>query len=54
MIGINNGTIKQYKFRIVPHEIMKYEYPQSYYKFRNERVAKAFFSECLGSELILK
>jgi hypothetical protein len=43
-------TIKRFKFRIKPHEVMKEEYPQSYYKFRNEKVAKAFFYESCGNQ----
>jgi hypothetical protein len=45
------GAIKKFKFRIAPHEIMREEYPNKYYKFRSERVAKAFFTESLGHEV---
>jgi len=46
------GEIKRFKFRIAPHEIMKEEYPEPYYKFRDERVAIAFFQETLGHEVL--
>lgn len=47
------GTIKKFKFRIAPHPALKEEYPASYYKFRNEKVATAFFQESLGHEVIV-
>ncbi len=43
-------TIKRFRFRIKPHPIMKSEYPDLYYKFRNEKVANAFFLDSGGSE----
>lgn len=43
-------TIKKFKFRIRPHEVMKAEYPDLYYKFYSEKVAKAFFLESCGNE----
>jgi len=43
-------TIKKFRFRIKPHEIMKSEYPYLYYKFRNEKIANAFFLESCGNE----
>jgi len=46
------ASIKKFKFRIAPHEIMKSEYPELYYKFRNEKVATAFFQETLGHEIL--
>ena len=46
-------TVKRFRFRIKPHEVMKAEYPDLYYKFKNEKVAKAFFYESCGNEHIL-
>ena len=46
---IMSGT--QFKYRIKPHEALKNEYPQSYYKFKNPKVATAFFIETLGREV---
>lgn len=45
------GAIKKFKFRIAPHPALKEEYPNTYYKFRNKRVATAFFIESLGHEV---
>jgi len=45
------GAIKKFKFRIAPHPVMKEEYPQPYYKFRNGKVASAFFNESMGHEV---
>jgi hypothetical protein len=36
----------------MPHKIMRDEYPQEYYKFHNLKVAKAFFQDSLGREVI--
>jgi hypothetical protein len=41
---------RSYKYRITPHQVLQSEYPGSYYKFRNLKVAKAFFLETLGRE----
>jgi hypothetical protein len=46
---IMSGT--QFKYRIKPHEALKNEYPQPYYKFKDPRVATAFFLETLGQEI---
>ena len=43
-------TVKKFRFRIKPHEIMKEEYPSLYYKFRNKKVANAFFLDSGGKE----
>jgi hypothetical protein len=48
------GAIKKFKFRIAPHPVLKEEYPERYYKFRNEKVAKAFWLESLGNEIKVK
>ena len=44
------ATVKKFTYRIKPHKIMSEEYPSSYYKFRNEKVASAFFKESCGNE----
>lgn len=47
-----NVSGKRFLYRIAPHEVLKAEYPSGYYKFRNSRVAEAFWSYSLGSELL--
>ena len=42
---------KRFQFRVKPHEVMKEEYSQDYYKFHNEKVAKAFCMEAFGHEV---
>jgi len=45
---------KRFRYRIKPHQLLQEcgEYPQEYYKFRNEKVAKAFWLDSMGTELI--
>ena len=54
MITKVKAEIKQFKYRIAPHEIMKDEYPDKYYKFRSHKVAYAFFMETLGHQIEVK
>jgi hypothetical protein len=51
MITKVKTKIIRFRFRIAPHEIMKSEYPDRYYKFRNEKVAKAFAIDSCGNEV---
>ncbi len=51
MITKVKTKIIRFRFRIAPHPVMKKEYPQLYYKFRNGKVASAFFNESMGHEV---
>ena len=42
---------RPYPYRVAPHKVMKSEYPQPYYKFRNYRVAFGFWLESMGNEI---
>jgi len=45
------ACVKSFRFRVVPNDVMKEEYPSRYYKFRNEQIAKAFAIDSCGNEL---
>lgn len=51
MITKVKGQVKRFKFRVVPNPVMKSEYPERYYKFMNEQVAKAFAIDTCGIEV---
>lgn len=54
MITKVKGQVKRFRFRVVPDPVMQSEYPDKYYKFMNEQVAKAFAIDTCGEEVSVK